>query len=107
MVKQHINSINNMKLLSNSIVIFDRGYPSYDMFNFLEEKGVFFLMRVSSSSSSSLSHHHSSATTTSTNTDTNKSDDNNNSIKKIGWTEETNGTKYYVKEVGSDGALVE
>lgn len=49
MAKQHINSINNMKLLSNSIVIFDRGYPSYDMFNFLEEKGLFFLMRVSSS----------------------------------------------------------
>ena len=49
MAKQHINSINNIKLLSNSIVIFDRGYPSYDMFNFLEENGLFFLMRVSSS----------------------------------------------------------
>jgi hypothetical protein len=49
MAKQHINSINNIKLLNNSIVIFDRGYPSYDMFNFLEENGLFFLMRVSSS----------------------------------------------------------
>jgi len=49
MAKQHINSINNIKLLSNSIVIFDRGYPLYDMFNFLEENGLFFLMRVSSS----------------------------------------------------------
>ena len=49
MARQHINSINNIKLLSNSIVIFDRGYPSYDMFNFLEENGLFFLMRVSSS----------------------------------------------------------
>ena len=49
MAKQHINSINNIKLLSNSIIIFDRGYPSYDMFNFLEENGLFFLMRVSSS----------------------------------------------------------
>lgn len=49
MAKQHINSTNNIKLLSNSIIIFDRGYLSYDMFNFLEEKGGFFLMRVSSS----------------------------------------------------------
>lgn len=49
MAHQHINSINNIKLLSNSIVIFDRGYPSYDMFNFLEENDLFFLMRVSSS----------------------------------------------------------
>lgn len=48
MAQQHINSINNIKLLNNSIVIFDRGYPSYDMFNFLEENGLFFLMRVSS-----------------------------------------------------------
>lgn len=36
MAQQHINSINNIKLLNNSIVIFDRGYPSYDMFNFLD-----------------------------------------------------------------------
>ena len=28
MAKQHIKSINNIKLLSNSIVLFDRGYPS-------------------------------------------------------------------------------
>ncbi|MBP8994966.1 MAG: transposase, partial [Bacteroidales bacterium] len=31
MAKQHINSIKNAKLLNKSIVIFDRGYPSYDM----------------------------------------------------------------------------
>lgn len=49
MAKQHINSINSSKLLDNSIVIFDRGYPSYEMFNFLEAEGLFFLMRVSSS----------------------------------------------------------
>ena len=49
MACQHINSINNMKLLSNSIVIFDRGYPSYEMFDFLDEKGLFFVIRLSSS----------------------------------------------------------
>ena len=49
MAKQHINSMTNKKLFNNSIVIFDRGYPGYDMFNFLEEKSLFFLMRVSSS----------------------------------------------------------
>ena len=30
----------------NSIVIFDRGYPSEDLFRFLQHKGIFFLMRV-------------------------------------------------------------
>ena len=49
MAKQHINSLNIKKLLNKSIIIFDRGYPSYDMFNFLEEKGLFFLFRVTSS----------------------------------------------------------
>lgn len=42
MGKQHINSINNNKS-------FNRGYSGSDMFNFLYEKGLFFLMRISSS----------------------------------------------------------
>jgi len=49
MAKQHINTLNNKKLINNSIVIFDRGYPSYDMFDYLNDKNLFFLMRVSSS----------------------------------------------------------
>jgi len=49
MACQHINSINNMKLLSNSSVIFDRGYRSYEMFNFLVKNGLFFIIRLSSS----------------------------------------------------------
>lgn len=49
MAKQHINFLNKKKLLTKSIVIFDRGYPSYDMFNFLEESGLFFLIRLASS----------------------------------------------------------
>lgn len=48
LAKQHIDAINNPKLLDNTIVIFDRGYPSYDMFRFLDQKGLLFLMRVSS-----------------------------------------------------------
>jgi len=44
----HINSITNKKLLDTSIVIFDRGYPSYEMFSFLDQKGIFFLMRAPS-----------------------------------------------------------
>lgn len=48
LARQHIDTINNPKLLDNTIVIFDRGYPSYDMFTFLDQKGLFFLMRVSS-----------------------------------------------------------
>jgi len=46
MVKQHIDSIGDKISPKNSIIIFDRGYPSYDMFNYLNSKGVFFLMRV-------------------------------------------------------------
>lgn len=49
LAKQHIDQINNEKLLDNTIVIFDRGYPSYDMFDYLNDKNLFFLMRVSSS----------------------------------------------------------
>ncbi|MDR3593933.1 Ig-like domain-containing protein [Clostridium sp.] len=54
----------------------------------------------SSSSSSSSSHHNDSSTTdTSTNTDTNKNDNNNST--KIGWTQDTTGTWYYVKDRGT------
>lgn len=49
MAKQHIGALNNEKLISNSIILFDRGYPSYDMFDYLNDKNLFFLMRVSSS----------------------------------------------------------
>lgn len=49
MAKQHIYSIKDKVALQNSIVIFDRGYPSYDMFNYLNNQGLFFLMRVSES----------------------------------------------------------
>ncbi|WP_257788399.1 transposase [Clostridium saccharobutylicum] len=31
------------------MVIFDRGYPSYDMFDYLNDRNLFFLMRISSS----------------------------------------------------------
>nr|WP_291705155.1 transposase [Clostridium sp.] len=31
------------------MVLFDRGYPSYEMFDFLDEKGLFFVIRLSSS----------------------------------------------------------
>ena len=48
MAKQHINTLTSEKLINNSIVIFDRGYPSYDMFDYLNDKNLFFLMRVSS-----------------------------------------------------------
>lgn len=49
MAKQHIESIGDKISPQNSIVIFDRGYPSYDMFDYLNSKGFFFLMRVSTS----------------------------------------------------------
>jgi len=42
MAKQHIDSIGDKISLQNSIIIFDRGYPSYDMFDYLNSKGAFF-----------------------------------------------------------------
>lgn len=47
MAKQHIDSISDQISLQNSIVIFYRGYPSYYMFDYLNNEGLFFLMRVS------------------------------------------------------------
>ncbi len=49
MAKQHIDSIGDKISQQNSIVIFDRGYPSYDMFDYLNNQGLLFLMRVSES----------------------------------------------------------
>lgn len=41
--KEHINFLPNFP---NSIIIFDRGYPSEDMFRFLNSQGILFLMRI-------------------------------------------------------------
>lgn len=49
MAQGHINSINNSKLLKKSIIIFDRGYPSYNMCDFLDKKNLFYVMRTPSS----------------------------------------------------------
>lgn len=47
--KQHIETIESKFSPSKSIVIFDRGYPSYEMFDYLNSKDLLFLMRVSTS----------------------------------------------------------
>lgn len=49
MAQQHIEAFVDRISSKNSIVIFDRGYPSYDMFDYLNNKGLLFLMRVSTS----------------------------------------------------------
>lgn len=49
MAKQHIDTIGDRISPQNSIVIFDRGYPSYEMVDYLNGKGLLFLMRVSTS----------------------------------------------------------
>ena len=38
--------MNFLPSFSNSIILFDRGYPSEDMFRYLSSKGILFLMRV-------------------------------------------------------------
>ena len=49
MAKQHIEVLVDRISSKNSIVIFDRGYPSYEMFDYLNNKELLFLMRVSAS----------------------------------------------------------
>ncbi len=49
MAQQHIEALVDRISSKNSIVIFDRGYPSYDMFDYLNNKELLFLMRVSTS----------------------------------------------------------
>ena len=41
--KAHMDFLPNFP---NSIIVFDRGYPSEDLFRYLNAKGIFFLMRV-------------------------------------------------------------
>lgn len=41
--KEHISYL---PMFRNSIILFDRGYPSESMFRFLHQKGLYFLMRV-------------------------------------------------------------
>lgn len=41
--KSHIDSLPGFP---NSIILFDRGYPSEDMFRYLDSKGILFLMHV-------------------------------------------------------------
>lgn len=45
--RRHIESITNPNILNNSIITFDRGYPSFEFFDYLEEKKVFFVFRLS------------------------------------------------------------
>jgi hypothetical protein len=46
---KHIESITNPKLLDKTIITFDRGYPSFEFFDFLEKRNIFFVFRVSKS----------------------------------------------------------
>ena len=41
--KSHVNFLPGFP---NSVILFDRGYPSEDMFRYLNSKGILFLMRV-------------------------------------------------------------
>lgn len=45
--KEHINSITKPELLDNTIITFDRGYPSFEFFNLLESRNILFLFRLS------------------------------------------------------------
>lgn len=44
---QHILELECLGITSPTIVLFDRGYPGYKMYQFLNSKGIFFLFRLS------------------------------------------------------------
>lgn len=44
--KQHISRLGELGLVENSLIIFDRGYFSIDLFNFLVDSGCSCLMRI-------------------------------------------------------------
>jgi hypothetical protein len=45
--RRHIDSITNSKIFDNSIITFDRGYPSFEFFNYLDRKNIFYVFRLS------------------------------------------------------------
>ena len=45
--RNHIETITTLNQLQNSIITFDRGYPSFEFFNYLSEKGIFYVFRLS------------------------------------------------------------
>jgi len=45
--RRHIEAISNPKIFDNSIITFDRGYPSFEFFNYLEQKNIFYVFRLS------------------------------------------------------------
>lgn len=49
LAKEHINELTLTKNDSNSIILFDRGYPSNDIFHYLTNNNLLFLMRLSNS----------------------------------------------------------
>lgn len=44
--QKHLDILETLALPQNTIVLFDRGYPSYDFYRRISEKGYWFLMRV-------------------------------------------------------------
>ena len=51
LAKEHINKLvhYDSKIINKTIITLDRGYPSYEMFDYINEKNLFFVIRLSSS----------------------------------------------------------
>lgn len=45
--RRHIEAITNPSIFNNSIITFDRGYPSFDFFDYLDHKNIFYVFRLS------------------------------------------------------------
>ena len=52
LARKHISKLKSLDLIENSLIIFDRGYFSTDMFNFLVDAGCSCLMRIKKSTTS-------------------------------------------------------
>lgn len=44
--REHLRSLESLELTKNSVVVFDRGYPSFDFYKHFDEKQYYYLMRV-------------------------------------------------------------
>lgn len=43
---KHLAFLESLNINKNSVVLFDRGYPSYEFYRYFNEKGYYFLMRI-------------------------------------------------------------
>lgn len=44
--REHLEYLESLKIIDKSVIVFDRGYPSYDFYKRITENGYYYLMRI-------------------------------------------------------------